>query len=50
MTRTGPIRRVSLGGLNCQVLRRPRPQDVGVPPVIADATVNIFAAIGACNK
>jgi phospholipid/cholesterol/gamma-HCH transport system substrate-binding protein len=46
---TGPIRRVSLGGLNCQ-LYGSEAKGVGVPPVIADATVNIFAAIGACNK
>jgi phospholipid/cholesterol/gamma-HCH transport system substrate-binding protein len=46
---TGPIRRVSLGGLNCQ-LYGSEAKDVGVPPVIADATVNVFAAIGACSK
>lgn len=46
---TGPIRRVSLGGLNCQ-LYGSEAKDVGVPPVVADATVDIFAAIGACNK
>jgi phospholipid/cholesterol/gamma-HCH transport system substrate-binding protein len=46
---TGPIRRVSAGGLNCQ-LYASEAEGIGTPPVVADATADIFAAIGACNK
>jgi phospholipid/cholesterol/gamma-HCH transport system substrate-binding protein len=46
---TGPIRRVSLGGLNCQVYRS-EAVNGGMPAVIADANVTLFSLIGACNK
>jgi phospholipid/cholesterol/gamma-HCH transport system substrate-binding protein len=46
---TGPIRRVSLGGLNCQVLASEMDK-AGTPPVVGDATATLFGSIGACNK
>jgi phospholipid/cholesterol/gamma-HCH transport system substrate-binding protein len=46
---TGPIRRVSLGGLNCQVLVA-EAADVGTPAVLAEAAGTLFSSIGACNK
>jgi phospholipid/cholesterol/gamma-HCH transport system substrate-binding protein len=46
---TGPIRRVSLGGLNCQVLVT-EATDVGTPPVLAQAAATLFSSLGACNK
>ena len=46
---TGPIRRVSLGGLNCQVLVT-EASDVGTPPVLAEAAATLFGSLGACNK
>jgi ABC-type transporter Mla subunit MlaD len=46
---TGPLRRISVGGLNCQVFAE-ESEGVGTPPVLADALTNVFASIGACNK
>jgi phospholipid/cholesterol/gamma-HCH transport system substrate-binding protein len=46
---TGPIRRASLGGLNCQVLVA-QASDVGTPPILAEAAATLFSSIGACNK
>jgi phospholipid/cholesterol/gamma-HCH transport system substrate-binding protein len=46
---TGPIRRVSLGGLNCQVLTT-EAEHAGTPPVLAQAAATLFGSIGACNK
>jgi phospholipid/cholesterol/gamma-HCH transport system substrate-binding protein len=46
---TGPIRRVSLGGLNCQLLAS-EAEHAGTPPVLAEAAVTLFGSIGACNK
>ena len=46
---TGPIRRVTLGGLNCQLLSHEMDK-AGTPPVVGDATATLFASIGACNK
>jgi phospholipid/cholesterol/gamma-HCH transport system substrate-binding protein len=46
---TGPIRRISVGGLNCQVYRS-EAEHGGAPPLLAQATTDLFAAIGACNK
>jgi len=46
---TGPIRRVSLGGLNCQLLVS-EAEHAGTPPVLAEAAATLFGSIGACNK
>ena len=46
---TGPIRRVSLGGLNCGVLKFEL-EHTGTPPVLADAFVTVFSSVGACNE
>jgi len=46
---TGPIRRVSLGGLNCQLLVKEM-EHAGTPPVLGEATATLFGSIGACNK
>jgi hypothetical protein len=46
---TGPLRRISVGGLNCQVFAE-ESKGVGTPPVLADELANVFAKIGACNK
>ena len=46
---TGPIRRASLGGLNCQVYGS-EAENAGAPAVLVDATVDLFSLIGACNK
>jgi hypothetical protein len=46
---TGPIRRVTLGGLNCQLLAS-EAEHAGTPEVLAEATATLFASIGACNK
>ena len=46
---TGPIRRVSLGGLNCGLLEKEM-EHAGTPPVIGEATATLFGSIGACNK
>jgi len=46
---TGPIRRVSVGGLNCQVFKA-QTEDVGAPPGLADLLTTTLGDIGACNK
>jgi len=46
---TGPIRRVSLGGLNCGLLKSEL-EHTGSPPVLADAFVTVFSSVGACNE
>ena len=45
---TGPIRRVSIGGLNCG-LYESELEHTGTPAVLAEATVTLFGAIGACS-
>ena len=46
---TGPIRRVTLGGLNCGLLTS-EAEHAGTPPVLAEAAATLFGSIGACNK
>jgi phospholipid/cholesterol/gamma-HCH transport system substrate-binding protein len=46
---TGPIRRISLGGVNCG-LYRSELEHTGTPTVLADATITLFSAIGACSE
>ena len=46
---TGPIRRVSLGGVNC-ALYESELEHTGTPPVLAEAVVTLFGSIGACSK
>ena len=46
---TGPIRRVSVGGLNCQVFKA-QTDAVGAPPGVADFLTTTLGDLGACNK
>jgi len=46
---TGPIRRVSIGGLNCQLLTSEL-EHQGVPMVLTDAAATLFGSIGACSQ
>ena len=46
---TGPIRRITLGGLNCDLLVKEM-VNAGTPEVLAEATATVFGSVGACNK
>ena len=46
---TGPIRRISVGGLNCQTLVSEL-EHTGTPFVLAEAAGTLFGSIGACAQ
>jgi phospholipid/cholesterol/gamma-HCH transport system substrate-binding protein len=45
----GPLRRLTLGGLNCTVFQQ-QAEDVGVPPPEAAQVVGLFGSLGVCSK